>query len=110
MFHRIAEEFKQSLTANFVVCKRSWASFARSFWTSKSSYRMLSYSLLFDVIIVLLHDRDVLIGGCSSWIIVRQPPRVMKTHVRFVLSSCLLIGGKLNITSSRPMVSFAARS
>lgn len=41
---------------------------------------------------------------CSTFVIITQPPQVLKTNTRFVAEVRLLIGGKLNIHMTSPVV------
>lgn len=40
----------------------------------------------------------------STFVIITQPPQVLKTNTRFVAEVRLLIGGKLNIHMTSPVV------
>jgi len=40
----------------------------------------------------------------STFVIVTQPPQVLKTNTRFLAEVRLLIGGKLNIHKTSPLV------
>jgi len=42
---------------------------------------------------------------CSTFIIEKQPPQVMKTNTRFTSTVRLLVGGKLNVHMTPPQVS-----
>lgn len=41
---------------------------------------------------------------CSTFIIEKQPPQVMKTNTRFTSTVRLLVGGKLNVHMTPPQV------
>lgn len=41
---------------------------------------------------------------CSTFIIEKQPPQVMKTNTRFTATVRLLVGGKLNVNMTPPQV------
>lgn len=41
---------------------------------------------------------------CSTFIIEKQPPQVMKTNTRFSAKVRLLVGGKLNVHMTPPQV------
>lgn len=45
----------------------------------------------------------------STFVIITQPPQVLKTNTRFVAEVRLLIGGKLNIHMTSPVVTIFFR-
>ncbi len=91
--------------------------------TVESCYNISAYNIAFPVHIlgILLAKKNLsifffprlcpslflttsLFFFCSTFIIEKQPPQVMKTNTRFTSTVRLLVGGKLNVHMTPPQV------